>query len=159
MSSASPVQIFAASAIGGSTATDGNGQSDTGCRPHANDLSIGVPWALGVSGHSSSAATMPPLLEAARANWQSGAQPQSNASRDQLPRVSSPRVCGGRSQAPATSESALQMHLIETFINANQGRNTLKKRVKASKAKIILAQDIGYFAHDVEELYSFAAKM
>eukprot|EP00959_Pyramimonas_sp_CCMP1952_P148810 3112750-Pyramimonas_sp.AAC.1 len=91
MSSASSIQSFAASAIGGSTATDGNGQFDIGCRPHANNPIIGIPWALGVSGHSSSAATMPPLLEAARANWQSGAQPQSNASRDQLPRVSSLR--------------------------------------------------------------------
>eukprot|EP00959_Pyramimonas_sp_CCMP1952_P432846 9064466-Pyramimonas_sp.AAC.1 len=74
MSSASSVQIFVASAIGGSTATDGNGQSDIGRRPHANDPIIGVPWVLGVAGLSSSMATTPPLLEAARANWQSGAQ-------------------------------------------------------------------------------------
>eukprot|EP00959_Pyramimonas_sp_CCMP1952_P194737 4072090-Pyramimonas_sp.AAC.1 len=47
MRSASSVQVLAASAIGGSTAADGNGQSDIGCRPHANDPIIGVPWILG----------------------------------------------------------------------------------------------------------------
>eukprot|EP00959_Pyramimonas_sp_CCMP1952_P194736 4072089-Pyramimonas_sp.AAC.1 len=37
MSSASSVQLLAASAIGGSAAADGYGQSDIGCRPNAND--------------------------------------------------------------------------------------------------------------------------
>ena len=72
-----------------------------------------------------------------------------------------PNVSGLSMKRSETAEAMMPSdvggsHFVETF-NANQGKQTLKKRLSCTKSFIVLAQEIGHHDWECEALSSWAS--